>query len=188
MGGARPRAGNTSRAAPRSSTSPNSPQPCYHRIEERKCEPMPTSPPTHQPRTSSTTVHPDHTPNNPEQIRTNLNTAERSDQIGAPSESPRISPIKTIPNKPSPRRRHTRASPPPYPRLFPSFLRRQEWECAHAHARTKHLPQENSSLPPGRGEVRWGVRRTESAPAARQHPDRLSRRSCLRRNDGGAQE
>ena len=39
------------------------------------------------------------------------------------------------------------------------------------------LPQ-NSSLPPFRGEVRWGVGATEPAPAALQHPDRRSAITC----------
>ena len=34
------------------------------------------------------TVNPRHIPNNPEQIRTNPNTAKRLDQIGTPLESP----------------------------------------------------------------------------------------------------
>ena len=38
--------------------------------------------------------HPLHTPNNPEQIRTNLNTAERPDQIGTPQKSPPNTPKK----------------------------------------------------------------------------------------------
>ena len=69
-----------------------------------------------------------------------------------------------------------------------------ERECAHTHVRTKHQPQENSSLPPFRGEVRWGVRCIEPAPTALLHPDRHFRhsrapirRSCLCRNDGGGQ-
>ena len=38
--------------------------------------------------------------NNPEQIRTNLNIAERPDQIGRPPESPQNTPKKTTPNRP----------------------------------------------------------------------------------------
>ena len=45
------------------------------------------------------------TPNKPEQIRTNPNTAKPPDQIGKPSRSSRIRPIKTTPNKSSPRLR-----------------------------------------------------------------------------------
>ena len=70
--------------------------------------------------------------------------------------------------------------PPPQPSTptpQPSFLRRQEPHAprlslrAHHRANTHLFP--NSSLPPSRGEVRWGVRGCERAP-----------RSCLRRNDG----
>ena len=39
-------------------------------------------------------------------------------------------------------------------------------------------PFPNSSLPPFRGEVRWGVGGSEPAPPALLHPDRLSRHSC----------
>ena len=39
--------------------------------------------------------------------------------------------------------------------------------------RAQHPPPfPNSSLPPSRGEVRWGVERCEPAPTALLHPDR----------------
>ena len=86
--------------------------------------------------------------NNPEQIRTNLNIAERPDQIGTPPDHPRI-----------PRKKHTpehRRRPPP------SFLRRQESARLQAPYPIP-LPFPNSFLPSFRGEVRWGVRRSERA-------------------------
>ncbi len=68
------------------------------------------------------------------------------------------------PATPAPPSRH---SWPP----SPSFLRRQE--PAHPLTplpqRTKQLPQENSSLPPFRGEARWGVGSTERLPAVFRH-------------------
>ncbi len=45
---------------------------------------------------------------------------------------------------------------------------------AHNQHAPSQLPQENSSLPPFRGEVRWGVGGTEPAPAALLRPDRLA--------------
>ena len=50
---------------------------------------------------------PRHTPNNPEQIRTNLNTAERPDQIGSTPRSP--------PNTPKTKPEHCRRTPPIIP-------------------------------------------------------------------------
>ena len=70
-------------------------------------------------------------PNNPEQIRTNLNAAEHPDQIGTPSESP--------PNTPKKENLNTIAAHPP------SFLRRQEPTRAQ---RRPHASLPNSSLPP----------------------------------------
>ena len=78
--------------------------------------------------------------------------------------------------------------PPP----ISSFLRRQE--PARPNARlpayagmTGDFP--NSSLPPFRGEVRWGVGGCERPPAIESTIPPPPRASCLRRNDGeGAQE
>ena len=90
---------------------------------EQKCHIMPLSPQRRRRAPHVTAVNPNladgcqnlpsstpdqplrHTLNNPEQIRTNLNKPEHRqppDQIGTPSRYPRIRPIKTTPNKPSP--------------------------------------------------------------------------------------
>ncbi len=56
---------------------------------------------------------------------------------------------------------------PSFPRPHPSFLRRQE----PPRPPTPHPPFPNSSLPPFRGEARWGVESTEPPPApAPPHP------------------
>ena len=65
---------------------------------------MPTLPPTRQLRAPTTAAHAGAPLNNPEQIRTNLNNAERPDQIGTPSESP--------PNTPKKRNPEHRSRPP----------------------------------------------------------------------------
>ncbi len=136
------------------------------------------------------------TPNNPEQIRTNLNVAKRPDQIGPPPESPPNTPKK---NKPEHRRRPpaTSHSPPSFLRLPPRH------SCAPflvipAQAGT-HLtptPFPNSSLPPSRGEVRWGVRGCDRPPPLTLPPPHPrprsvirapSRHPCAGRNPGGLQ-
>ena len=67
--------------------------------------------------------------------------------------------------------------PPSFPRLSPSFLRRQEPTLRRGHLTTltsrpalTHFP--NSSLPPSRGEVRWGVGGHEPSPPSRARPNR----------------
>jgi len=102
------------------------------------------------PTSPNTTTHTASPPNKPEQIRTNPNTAERPDQIGPPPESPPNAPKKTNPEH---RRRPLAASHPSLP--------------------TSHSPFPNSSLPPLRGEVRWGVESRE--------PTRQSRRATITR-------
>ena len=114
------------------------PQPCYHGLGERKCDQMPASLRANRLRTSGATIHPDHAPNNPEQIRTNLNVAERSDQIGRSPGSPLNSRKKTNLNTVA---AHS-----------PSFLRRQEPTRAPTNSPKKIHPS-----PPFRGEARWGV-------------------------------
>ena len=59
----------------------------------------------------------------------------------------------------------------------PSFLRRQE---PTRHPPTPSSPPlfPNSSLPPSRGEVRWGVGGIERLPTALQHSNRFFRHSC----------
>ena len=61
-----------------------------------------------------------------------------------------------------------RLPPPSFPRPLPRH------SCAgrnppHPNA-PKPLPQENSSLPPSRGEARWGVERRERPPATEPPP------------------
>ena len=173
----------------RSPTMPRSPQ---HRRRALHAAGNPRCQPFRRSRASRTNL------NNPEQIRTNLNIAERPDQIGTPPDQPRI-----------PRKKHTpehRRRPPP------SFLRRQESRHNFKPPTQSFFPLPNSSLPPFRGEARWGVRRTERAAAivrallihaAPQPPHaRLSpavvpapslssfsrprfRHSCAGRNEGG---
>ena len=68
---------------------PSTVLPSYRRTKVRA---MPTSPNTDQPRAQTAAPHAAAslrtTPNNPEQIRTNPNTAKRPDQIGPHPESP----------------------------------------------------------------------------------------------------
>ena len=92
--------------SPHTPTSPNS---CYAhtRTEVPNHAPLPATTPTRPPHRRRQpqprqrlpkTCHCQplqHTLNNPEQIRTNLNIAERPDQIGRPPESPPITPKKT---------------------------------------------------------------------------------------------
>ena len=91
-----------------------SPQPCYHTPRRTKVRAMPTSPNTDQPRAQTTAAHIAAslrtTPNKPEQIRTNPNTAKRPDQIGPPPESPPITPKKRKPRTAPPNGLHHRAA------------------------------------------------------------------------------
>ena len=72
---------------------------------------------------------------------------------------------------------------PPSPPRSPirPFLRRQE-HAPHTYPHAPRttplhlLPFPNSSLPPSRGEARWGVESTERTPTALNHPDRRPRR------------
>ena len=117
--------GSPEQAQPQSNTHPAAPVPLNRGTlpsAERKCGNA-HPPCANQLRTPGAAIHAGPSPNNPEQIRTNLNTAEHPDQIEPPSGSPSAPLKKTSPN--------TIATPTP---LFP-----------------------NSSLPPLRGEVRWGV-------------------------------
>ena len=96
------------RAPPPRLCAPRSPHRLHRATipsEERKCEPIPTSPPTTPLRTPGQTIHAGPPPNSAEQSRTNLNTAEHSDQIGTPSGTPR----KNRPRTPSP---PPRSAPP----------------------------------------------------------------------------
>ena len=68
----------------------------------------------------------------------------------------------TAPQSPAPLPQPSSPPPPPYPRSPSSFLRRQEPKRTH--------PFPNSSLPPLRGEVRWGVRRCEPAHQSHRAP------------------
>ena len=70
------------------------------------------------------------------------------------------SPTPAPPSPPAPLFRHTLRPPP-------SFLRRQEPPPLPAT-----LPLPNSSLPPPRGEVRWGVEANEPATPIAPRPDR----------------
>ena len=85
---------------------------------------------------------------------------------------------------PDPPRRTTIAPArlhPSLPRPHPSFLRppsvipaSSRHSCAGRNPPTSThqgpLPQENSSLPPGRGEVRWGVKGSEPTHQSRHTP------------------
>ncbi len=81
---------------------PTSPQPCYHTPRRTRVRAMPTSPNTNHPRAQTAAAHAAAslrtTPNKPEQIRTNPNTAERPDQIGPHPESPPNTRKKENPN------------------------------------------------------------------------------------------
>ena len=79
------------------------------------------------------------------------------------------------PRSPMPHLRRTRAlhhscSLLVIPVPSPSFLRRQEPTSPQY---SFPAPFPNSSLPPSRGEVRWGVEGCERLPTALLHPDRL---------------
>ena len=64
------------------------------------------------------------------------------------------------------------APPPSFPRPLPVIPAQ-----AGTHPLTNTLPQENSSLPPSRGEVRWGVEARERAQTGHCPPDHpLNRR------------
>ena len=93
--------------------------------------------------------------------------ASTSDRVPLPPHSSRVHPrFRTLLRSPP----HT----PPPPSLFlppppPSFLRRQKPGNLHPQYPPQHPANPhtfpNSSLPPSRGEVRWGVRRNERPPA-----------------------
>ena len=92
--------------------------PSHRRTKVRS---MPTSPPT-QPRTPSTTIHAGSPPNNPEQIRTNLNKPERPRTLRPDREASRIT--QNPPDQKKPEQARASASPysclpPPCPRLLP---------------------------------------------------------------------
>ncbi len=81
---------------------------------------------------------------------------------------------------------HATRHAPSFPRHPPSFLRRQQ-PTAPQHPFPAPFP--NSSLPPSRGEVRWGVERHEPPPPALhtpithatrhpRHPRATPRHSC----------
>ncbi len=82
-----------------------------------------------------------------------------------PPSFPRPQPPFPRPQPPFPRPQ------PPFPRPQPSFLRRQE----PPHTLT---PSQNSSLPPSRGEVRWGVRGHDRPPAIESPSSASNRHSC----------
>ena len=118
MGGGKPQASTPARVSPRHFPSiapaPPSVIPAQTEIHtspatllnratiprRTKVRSMPTSPHSHQPPTSDAAIHTGAPPNNPEQIRTTLNTAERSDQIEPAPGSPPNNPeqIRTDPN------------------------------------------------------------------------------------------
>ena len=104
-----------------------------------KVRPMPTSPPTTQAITPSTTIHPEHTLNNPEQIRTNLNKPEHRQTPRPDRTTPKIT--QNPPDQKNPEQaRALRHSCAP----SPSFLRRQEpaplsrHSCAGRNPRLSH--------------------------------------------------
>ena len=89
---------------------------------------------------------------------------------------------------PAPPHRYSCPSPPSFLRPIPSFLRpspsflRRQEPTTPTHTtntRQTKLPQENSSLPPFRGEVRWGVGGCERSPAPEWPPALLSNVSTL---------
>ena len=100
--------------------------------------------------------------------------------------SPTYIPLRFYPS------RHSRAPLPVVPAppsvipapLFPSFLRSHPSFLRRQEPPTKpnpHLfPFPNSSLPPFRGEARWGVEAREPAPPVMPRPDR-PRRTSVRR-------
>ena len=118
MGGGMPRASTPARAPPRhfpsvsptpffrpasTDRNPHEPPTFPNRAmipRRTKVRSMPTSPRANQPRASDATIHTGSPPNNPEQIRTDPNTAEHPDQIepahGAPPNNPEQ--IRTDPN------------------------------------------------------------------------------------------
>ena len=99
MGGGKPRASTPARAPPRhfpsvsptpffrpasTDRNPHEPPTFPNRAmipRRTKVRSMPTSPRANQPRASDATIHTGSPPNNPEQIRTDPNTAEHPDQI-----------------------------------------------------------------------------------------------------------
>ena len=91
--------------------------------------------------------------------------------VGAPSQR---QPLSNTPNRLSHHSRtpscHSRALPV-IPAPFPSFLRRQEPPATHTP------PFPNSSLPPSRGEVRWGVGAPSQHQPLSNTPNRLPHHS-----------
>ena len=137
---------------------------------------MPTSLSTSQPHTPGMVIHAESPLNNPEQIRTNLNAAKRLDQIGALSGSPRIRPIKTTPNKPSPTSalpRSPQVSRRAQTHSIPSFLRSSRHSCAG-----RNRPRSLRHSCAGRN---W---RAPTSFLRRQEPVRPLRHSCAGRNRG----
>ena len=163
MGGERPRASTSGRAAAHplqgTSTLPSPPRPpLRHSCAGRN---HPLSPHTHPPHTRTyTTPFPN---SSLPPLRGEVRWG-----VGAPSLRQRSSgrPMSTRSPRPT--------SPPSPLRPSPSFLRRQEPPLSpHTHpphTRTHTTPFPNSSLPPFRGEVRWGVGGPERPPAAERQP------------------
>ena len=131
---------------------------------------------------SLTPSTPPRTPNNPEQIRTNLNKPEHRRTPRPDREPSRITPTTPKKNKP-------RTPPPPTATSHPLRHSRTPHSVIPApppvipaQAGT-HPPQHpplfpNSSLPPGRGEVRWGVGGNERPPAVVSRPNRPLHTLC----------
>ncbi len=156
--------------------------------EERKFEPMPTSPPTTQPRTPNTTIHPEHTLNNPEQIRTNLNKPEHRQTPRPDRTTPKITQNPPDQKKPEQARAPSpTVAPAPLP---PSFLRRQEpapphpsfpppnrHSCAgrnrattHPHLTSPLSPIHPSPLPGGRLGGGWDAASERQPPSTTRSP------------------
>ncbi len=60
-------------------------------------------------------------------------------------------------------RAHQTSSKTPTPSTYPKHLPQAPTPSTYPKHLPKHLPQDNSSLPPFRGEVRWGVGACERA-------------------------
>ena len=99
--------------------------------------------------------------NNPEQIRTNPNTAKRPDQIGKPPESPQNTRKKTNPEHPRtpPLSRHSCAG---------------RNHSTHQATRTKHLPKKIHPSPLLGGRLGGGW----EAPIVHQRSNRRFRHPC----------
>ena len=157
MGGTKPRAGapiapHPDRPCPTSvapALSVTHAPPSFLRPHRHSCAVR--NPPTPTP--SPSPIHPSPLPGG----RLGGGTKPRAGAPIAPHPIAHASP-PSRPHSPS----HT--PPPSFLRPLPSFLRRQE----PTHPSVLLLP--NSSLPPSRGEVRWGVGRPEPPPPALQAP------------------